>query len=184
MTWLVEEPVYIAILGIITIAFLVFAWMQTGYRWMMHATLAVVALTIGLLLLENLVETDKEQVEAELHRIARDVETNDLDKILPHVYSGAPETLAEARAEFPRYTVSDVNIKRNLEIEIIEGESPPKAEVSFSVTVHVRDRRSGGTDYGTIPRFVRATLRKEAGRWKVAAYRHEDFRTPIMNLDQ
>ncbi len=38
MTWIVEEPVYIVILGVITLAFIGFAWMQTGYRWMLHAT--------------------------------------------------------------------------------------------------------------------------------------------------
>ena len=64
--------------------------MQTGYRWLLHATLGVAALTVGLLLLERWVETEPEQIEATLRRIARDVERNDLDAILSHVYSGAP----------------------------------------------------------------------------------------------
>ena len=113
MTWLVEEPLYIAILGVVMLAFLGYAWMQTGYRWLLHATLGIAALTVGLLLLEHLVETEPERIEATLRRIGRDVERNDLDAILSHVYSGASDTLALAKSEFPRYTFRDVNIGRN-----------------------------------------------------------------------
>ena len=183
MTWLVEEPVYIGILGFVTLGFLIFAWTQTGYRWMLHAAAGVIALTVGLLVLERLVETEPEQIERTLHQIARDVQTNDLALVLSHVYSGAPETMAMARGEFPRYELSDVDIKRNVEIQLVEGDSPPRAEVSFNVALNVKERK-GGMDYGRIPRFVRVTLRKEEGQWKVARYAHEDFQNSLLNLDQ
>lgn len=184
MTWLVEEPLYIAILGVVTISFLGYAWSQTGYRWMMHAILAAIALTIGLLLLERMVETEPEQIETALHRIARDVETNDIDRILPHVYSGAPVTADDARREFARYVVSDVVIKNNVEVQITPQESPPLAKVTFNATLNVRDRQQGGINYGRVAIFVDLTMRKEDGQWKVATYRYDDPRTSIMNLDK
>jgi hypothetical protein len=151
---------------------------------MLHATLAAVALTIGLLLLENLVVTIPEQIENTLHRIARDVETNDLNQVLPHVYSGAPVTLAEAEREFPRYTLSDVDIKRNVEIRLVPGESPPLAEVTFNVTLDVRERRDGGIQYGHAALFVELTMRQEGGQWKVASYRYQEPTASIRILDR
>ena len=101
MTWVVEEPLYIVILGVVTLAFLGFAWMQTGYRSLLHAAIGAAALTVGLLLLEYMVDTESERIEATLHRIARDVERNDHDAIYAHVYSGAPNTRARPSRSFP-----------------------------------------------------------------------------------
>ncbi|MHB8971013.1 MAG: hypothetical protein ACYC3X_11365 [Pirellulaceae bacterium] len=178
MTWLVEEPLYIAILGVVMLAFLGFAWMQTGYRWLLHATLGVAALTVGLLLLERLVETEPELIEATLRRIGRDVERNDLDAILSHVYSGAPDTLALAQREFPRYTFRDVNIKRNVEVKLQMDATPPSADVTFNVVVDVTERDTGLGK--RVPRFVHITLRKEDGQWKVATYSHDDAQSSII----
>ncbi len=100
MTWILEEPTYIIILGVVLVLFLGFALLQTGYRFLLHALLGVIALTIGLLVLENLVQTDKEQVEAALETMARDVETNELDLILRHVYSGARRSWPGHRPNF------------------------------------------------------------------------------------
>ena len=97
MTWVLEQPIYILILGGLTFAFLGYAWWQTGYRAMFHAMLAVAAVTAGLLILERLVVTDVERIEDTLDQIARDVESNDLPKILSHVYSGATATYARAK---------------------------------------------------------------------------------------
>jgi hypothetical protein len=182
MTWIVEEPLYIAILGVVTLAFLAFAWTQTGYRWLLHATLGVAAFTVGLLLLERWVETEPEQIEATLRRIARDVERNDLDAILSHVYSGATETLARARSEFPRYSFRVVNIKRNVEVQLQAGAEPPAADVTFNVVVDVTERSSEIPYH--VPRFVHVTLRKEDGRWKVATYSHDEPQSSLFNRPQ
>ena len=173
MTWLLEEPIYILILGVLTLAFLGFALMQTGYRKIFHAMLAVVALTAGLLLLESLVLTEREQLEADLETIARDVESNNLETILSHVYSGAPETLADARREFPNYTFDRVDIKNNVEVVFEMEQEPPKALVTFNVVVDVRQDT---IDFGSVPQFVKVTLMFENGHWRVAEYSHHDPR--------
>ena len=173
MTWLLEEPIYILILGVLMLAFLGFALMQTGYRKIFHAMLAVVALTAGLLLLESLVLTEREQLEADLETIARDVESNDLETILSHVYSGAPKTRADAQREFPNYSFDRVDIKNNVEIAFEMDHQPPKALVTFNVVVEVR---RDSIDFGSIPRFVKVTLMFENGHWRVAEYSHHDLR--------
>jgi len=179
MTWILEEPIYILILGIVVLIFLGFVLLQTGYHSVLHAMLGVAALTGGLLILERNVETEREQVEAALDTIARDVEANDLDAIYSHVYSGAPDILARAQAEFPRYTFHDVDIKNNVEVKVLEGEQPRKALVTFNVVVDV-ERDS--IRHNHVARFVRVTLVREEGRWRVADYSHhgptEGFRLP------
>jgi hypothetical protein len=170
MTWILEEPIYIIILGIILLLFLGFALTQTGYRSILHAMLGVVALTIGLLILENAVVTDKELVESALERIADDVRNNDHDAVYQHVYSGAPEILARAKSEFPMYVFEDVDIKDNVEVEFTEGE-PREARVTFNVVVNVH---RGPVHFRRVPRFVEATLVWEDEQWKVADYRHSE----------
>jgi hypothetical protein len=173
MTWVLEQPVYILILGALTFAFLCFAWWQTGYRALFHSMLAVVALTAGLLILEHLVVTPREEIENALHEMAQDVLTNDLDKILPHVYSGAPQTYRQAKAEFPKYRFTRVDIKRNVEAVFPQGTNPrTKAEVTFNVVVDVIEKSTNTTYH--VPRFVRLTLMFEDGEWRVAEYAHYD----------
>lgn len=171
MTWVLEEPLYIWILGIVTLAFLGFFLVQTGYRFILHAMLGVVALTGGLLILEHKIQTPKEEIESALHTIARDVEANDLDAIYSHVYSGAPKVLARAQREFPRYTFEDVNIKDNVEVKFEPAHEPPKAYVTFNVVVDVH---RGSMHHPHVARFVRVTLMREDQQWRVAEYSHEN----------
>lgn len=169
MSWVLEEPIYILILGILLLAFLGFILLQTGYRSVLHAMLGVAALTAGLLILEQNVQTEKEQIEATLHTIARDVEANDLHAIYSHVYSGAPDVLARARREFPKYTFYDVDIKNNVEVKRLEGQQPRTAKVTFNVVVDVE---LDSFRHEHVARFVRVTLIREEGHWRVAEYSH------------
>jgi hypothetical protein len=177
MTWIVEEPLYIAILGVVTLAFLGFAWMQTGYRSLLHAAIGVAALTVGLLLLEHMVDTEPERIEETLRHIARDVERNDHDAIYAHIYSGAPETLAVARSEFPRYRFDRATIKHNVEITLDTQANPPLARASFHVGVDVQEVAAG--QVWRTSRYVEVTMRKEGGQWKISEYSHSE---PILSM--
>ena len=174
MTWIVEEPLYIAILGVVTLAFLGIAWIQTGYRSLLHAAIGTTALTVGLLLLEYMVDTEPERIEATLRHIARDVERNDHEAIYAHVYSGAPELLAEAKDQFPRYNFERATIKRNLEIVLDMNANPPAAHASFNVRVDVTELATGGIHPGA--GFVEVTMRKEGDEWKVAECSYDEPR--------
>ena len=171
MTWILEEPVYILILGAVAFLFIGFAFMQTGYRFLLHALLAVVALSAGLLILERSVQTNREMIEDALDKIAGDVETNDLERILANVYSGAPEIYRRAENEFPRYTFQNVKIKSNVEATFDNDEQPREAVVTFNVVVDVEFQ---GVRHPRVPSFVKIKLILEDGRWKVADYSHTE----------
>jgi hypothetical protein len=58
------------------------------------------------------------------------------------------------------------------------------AEVTFNVTLDVRERHAGGINYGHVALFVELTMRQEGGQWKVASYRYREPTASIRNLDR
>jgi hypothetical protein len=180
MTWLWEEPVYIAILGGVTVAFLAFGFMQTRSRALLTATLVAAALTGVLLLVERWVETERERIDATLRRIALDVERNDLDAILSHVYSEADWTRDQARAEFPKYEFTRVDIKRNLEVEVDDSVQPPRAVATFNVRVDLVEL---STRISFQHPAVRATHSPQ-GKRRLESRRLRTLRTPAVDHDR
>lgn len=150
-----------------------FGWLKTGYRGLAVATVVLILFSIGMVLLERLTITDREQVEQTMEQIARDVERGDLEKILSHVHPDAPETRNEAAQELPQYKIKSVRIKRGMRIEFHPRHDPPEAVAEFNVVVT-------GSDAGElvgesqVPRFVTVRLWKDGDLWKVRSYRHDD----------
>jgi hypothetical protein len=174
MTVLLENPVPAMIIGGLTAAFLGGGWLHTGRKWLLVAMVVVILLTVGAVLLEQAVVTDREQITATLHRIAALVEQNDVDAAIAYAYSGTPEVRSAAEAELNRYEFSDVDIKKNLEIFVYPQENPPRAQAEFNVTAQISTR--GGQfqiSDRRIPRFVEVTFYQEDdGAWRVGGYAH------------
>jgi hypothetical protein len=84
-----------------------------------------------------------------------------------------------ANAELRRIRFEEVDIKRNLEIELFPDRGPPEAEARFNVVV-VADAGAGMRHY---PRYVEATFRKEGDRWLVIDYFHDEP-TRSMRIDR
>lgn len=170
MTWLLQEPLYIAILGVVAVAMLGFAWLQTRVQALLYATLAAVVVTGLLLAVEHWVETDQERVAKTLHEIAAAVERNDLQATLRYAASGADEARARVEAEFPRYHFERVSIKHNLEVKINYDRQPPEATATFNVVVVGTAKSLAGTFH--VPRFVEVKLVEQNGHWRVSDYHH------------
>jgi hypothetical protein len=176
MTLLLEDPVPAMIIGGLTAAILGGGWIQTGRKWLIYLMVAVILLTVGAVIMERMVVTDREQITATLHQIAALVERNDVDAAVDYAYSGTPEVRSAAEAELARYEFSDVDIKSNLEVEVFPDEKPPRAVAEFNVTAQlstkggqfqISDRR--------IPRYVEVTFYKEDnGAWRVGGYAHHE----------
>ena len=171
MSGLWESPLTIVIGGLVLIAILGGGWLQTGHRALLYALLAALVLFAALLVTERLVRTEREQLRDTLHEITRDVESNDLERVLRHVHPANPAVRAEAETEFPRYRFHEVRIKRNLKIDIDMQHQPPKAEAEFNVVVVGSDADGLITDQ-RVPRFVQVTFYKDGDTWKVYSYRH------------
>ena len=97
MTWLVEQPVTIFALGLVTLAIMAGALVHTGRRIFLYAVFAVVLLTAGMLLIERLAVTEVERVEATLYALANDLRKNDAEAVLQHISTGSPDVLMDAK---------------------------------------------------------------------------------------
>lgn len=175
MVWLLEKPLFIVVIGMSTTGILGGIWLQTGRRVAIHAMLATLALTCLLLGLERWIETDREQIDATLHRIARHVERNDLDAVLTYAHSDAEWIRQQASNELPRYVFQQVKIKANLEIQVASEASPKEAVAEFNAVVVLSDR-SGLFQNNRVPRYVIVKFQKEGEDWRVTDYEHHDAR--------
>jgi hypothetical protein len=180
MIWLTENPFPVLLIGTLTTAILAGGWLRTGSKWLLAGVLAAIAVTVGLVLTERWIVTDREQVTWTLYEIAAAVERNDVDGAMQHAYSGAPNVRDHANAELRQYRFSEVNIKRNLQIEVFPNYDPPMARAEFNVVV-VLTTRDGLVSNRRIPRYVEVTFyREDDGRWGVGGYDHFDPRRGFM----
>lgn len=173
MSGLLENPLPVLALGAFTAIVLGAIWLQTGTKQFLYGLIAVLVVMVAAVILERVIETEREKVSATLHQIAREVERNDAQAATRHVHSSAPRLRQRATAEMQRWTFEQVSIKPNLKIDVYSHEDPPRAVAQFNVMVIVSDR-VGLAESIRAPRFFTVTLLKEDGEWRVSAYAHYD----------
>jgi hypothetical protein len=173
--WILERPLPILFLGVVLVAILVGGLVQTGRRWLLLAIGAAVLLTAGMLVLERLVVTPAEQVEATLRRIADDIARNDVEAVIASISPGRPELRQEARRHMNLVTISDVTIKANLRVQVLSDRNPPLAEARFNAVIRGTDR-AGQLGTRIYPRFFVVNFRQEDGQWRVRGYAMHDPR--------
>ena len=173
MTWLFENPVPTVLIGVLSLAILIGGWLKTGWRSLIVAMVAVIALTVGLVVLERYVVTDREQVDLTLREIAALVERNDIDGALKHVHSSGQRIRDAASGELRGYKFSKVSITSTPEIKLSPAHNPTQAVAEFNVVVVVSDAAGGLSDVRA-PRFVSVTFLKEDGQWRVSDYKHDE----------
>lgn len=176
MIALLENPLPALLIGSLTTVILAGGWLRTGSQWLLAAIIAAIVLTIGAVLVERFVVTDREQVTQTLFDIAALVERNQVKEVLEYAYPKTPAVRSQAAAELPLYRFSEVDIKSNLEVSVFPQRKPPMATAEFNVVV-VLSTREGLINNRRIPRYVEATFYKDDdGQWRVGAYSHFDPR--------
>jgi len=165
-------------------------WASTGKRSLLVLLGVVILLMIGGLVAERLVVTDREAIENTLTEIARDVKENDLQALVRHIYSGAPQIKAKAEAELPNYTFKDCRVTKIHSTDVDPTVEPRSAIVEFNIIAE-GSFREGGLEYtDRIPRWVRLHMVQEKdGRWTVQDYKHEQpqqmmFSQPLTDVGQ
>jgi hypothetical protein len=167
---LTERPIHIALGGGLVTAILFVFWLQIPRRGLLVATAAAVLLTVGLVVAERMVVTDRESVVNTLYEIAETVKTKDLDKLLVFIHSQANHIRNKATREYNSYRLDDVRITQVWDVEVNSTRQPKTAEVAFNVLV----TGSGSSpDFGTrrVPIYMVVKLEEEAGTWRVTHYK-------------
>lgn len=173
MLWLMDSPYTILLTGAFFAGLCVFAWLQNGRREIVYGFLGVVTVTLALFGLERWWVTDKEAIQTTIYQIARDVESNDVNRMLPHFHPSARDIAEQARAEVGNYHFESISVKSNFEIKMEPHHQPPKAIVGFNA-VAVLSVETMGMKNSTIPRYIQFAMYKDSadGKWKIAGYAH------------
>lgn len=179
MTSLFESPTTALIVGGLTTALLITGFLQTGWKSLLVGTLLTIAATIGMVVLERMVVTERERVEQVIYDVAACVERNDVEAAISHVHSGASRIRDHAKREFSSWKFSRVVVKSNLEVKLTPTENPQTAVASFNVVVVLSDASESIKDQH-VARMVQVTLRKEQDEWRVWSYTHMN---PLGNPD-
>jgi len=173
MTWLLESPTTVLVLGGITALVFGAIWLQTGRKIELYIMLAIITGVVGVLVAGKLWKSERQQVKTTLYQVARDVERNDLDAVLAYLHPSRSDVRQLAISELPLYKFESVKIKQNLEIELFPDESPPRAVTSFNVVVVASDR-AGVISGRPVPRFVHVTFLKVGDDWRISDFDHDD----------
>jgi hypothetical protein len=174
MLWLMESPYTILLTGAFFASLCIFAWFQNPRREILMGLLGILVVTAALFGLERWWVTDGEAIQATIYQIARDVESNDVNRMLPHFHPSARDIAEQARNEVGNYQFESISVKSNFEIELEPNHQPPKALVGFNA-VAVLSVASEGMKNSTIPRYIQFAMYKDSadGKWKIAGYAHK-----------
>ena len=175
MNWIFEQPITIVLLSVGVLTGLAISWIMSGHKALLYALIGGALVAVLLLIVERVVVTDREAIEATLVQMARDVASNDPKKITQHISPSAPSVLAEANTEMPKYKFESLRITKIHKIDVQEETEPRTALVEFNIVA--KGTFGAGADVladATIPRWVELDLIKDPdGAWRVKGYRHD-----------
>ena len=180
MSSVFESPMTAIIVGGLTTALMITAFLKTGSKFLLAGTIVAIAGTIGMVVMERMVVTERERVEQTIYDVAACVERNDVEGAISHVHSQANRIRNHATREFSSWKFSRVVVKNNLEVKLTPPGNPQTATATFNVVVILSDASESIKDQH-VARLVRVTLRKEQDDWRVWEYSHMN---PLGNADE
>lgn len=167
-TALLDSPLAIAAVGGVAITFtaIVFAARRSGAS--LAALGAVTAITLGLLVVERLVVSPGEQVEAALDALLAAIEANDVAAVLAHIDPAAAKIRADVQSLVPLLRVEAANAG-TVQVEVDEAAQPPAAVATFRAFLHGVHVRTAAR-VGYINQRVDLHWQKRGDQWLVTSY--------------
>ena len=178
--WLLENPIPILFLGVLTAAILVAALYMTGRLVFVFALFGSIIVFGVLLMTEQLVVTDVEAVEATLDEIADVVSTNDLDAVLRHISPTATKLRTAAQNRLSQVVLSNADIIGRIDVTVDVNQPRRTAVAQFTGRVVWSDKQ-GLIQEMTYIRFFVVRFRKEDDHWLVTEFEEHD---PILQRNQ
>ncbi len=179
MMELMEQPWTIGGLGVLLVVILFSGWVKTGHAALIPAFILAGLLFGGLLLVERLVQTEKEQVTGALYDILSDVEGNDLPAVLQHIHSTAKPLREEAQSYMPRFHFTEAHATDVKSVTVEQSSSPPRAKIEFTVRARVEESMDRRAFMG----FIVLQMQKEDDRWRVTSYEKRPFEDSMKRSD-
>ena len=174
-----EQPLVIVFCGLVMAAMFIAGLLKTGKKALLFAALGSILLTMGLVGVERAIITPREQVKATLHLIADDLERNDVAAVTAHISRHRGELIKEAKQKMGMVEIIDVDIKRNLKVDLHFERGMEIAEARFNAVIRLRLLRGLSDAMRPTPRFFVVRFRKEDGQWRIRDYEMHDPRQGI-----
>ncbi|MBN2291298.1 MAG: hypothetical protein JXM70_02670 [Pirellulales bacterium] len=168
MSTFLENPYPVLVVGVLALAFLFAMFYNLQKKVLLIPIVVVLVLTIGGVLIEQVVVTEREEVEATIDQIAAALRANDAPAVLSHLSSSAYESRRRAEWALERIQVNDAKVS-GLEITINSLTSPPSAKATFTGVIKFDDRKQEFPYQSYMSKFT-ITLRKEGDRWMVTGH--------------
>ncbi len=169
MTWLLENPLPILLIGLATTVVLMVVWYQVQKRALLLAIGATIALTALGLVVERAVVTPWEEVEQTLQELADALKANDLERTLSYVSPEAVETRKRAKWAMGRFRVKKAKVS-DLKIQFNPLMSPPMAKATFTGIIAVEDKGGAFNLARPYPIRFTAEFRKQGERWVLTGH--------------
>jgi hypothetical protein len=176
MTVFLENPLPILFLGLLAEGLLAAILVHTRRGVLIVPMVAVLLLVLGGVVLERLVVTERERVEATLDGAVAALNHNDLPAVLGYLTAGAERTRERAEWAMARVEFTSVSI-HGLEIKVNRLTSPPTAEARFQGVAHYRDRRGEFPYEHYAARFI-VQLQLEDDTWRITDHVEQVGRGP------
>ena len=176
MHWLTENPTPLVCIGIVLIFCLVALFFYSPNKKLILPIGIAFLLAIIPIVIDALVETEREQLQRTVREMARQVRANDIEGLLDFIHPDARTTRYRIENEMPQYKFSACSVSGFKSITIDES-NPDQAEVRFSVFVNVNAptyNYNGPTYRDVVLRFVRVGQHINTGRdlWLVNGFNH------------
>jgi hypothetical protein len=143
MEYLFENPVPLVMAGLVLLTFTGVLFYTTRSTPAMVAMALIAALTVSLLVMEQLVQTPREGVVITLRAAAAASESNDMDRVLSFVANDATEARALITSLMPKFEITTANVGRDIEITFDDDRNPQRATARFEPRFYGRHKRSG-----------------------------------------
>jgi hypothetical protein len=169
MTTLLENPLPVAAVGgLIALCALIVFWSRRDSA-SLAALAGAVLLTLGLLLVERLVVTERERVENAVAGMIAAVKANDMPGVLGSIDPAAAKVRADVERLMPEIKVNAANSAGRTEVTIDAATEPPTADARIlAVLVGIHER--SGAPVGYYKQRVDLHWVKRGERWLLDDY--------------
>ena len=164
MSWITENPFWIYSTGILLGIFLSVGFYVSRNKSFLWGIGLIIALMLGAFTIEQVVVTDREEVQVLTHQLARDVRNNDMQAILQKIPASQRETREAIKRLMPYCEFTLCRVTQAPKFRVL---TKTEAEVEFPVWVSAKDSRHGS---GSSKVEIKLVLEKKGNRWMVMDY--------------
>ncbi|GAB6165330.1 hypothetical protein JCM19992_13300 [Thermostilla marina] len=177
MTWLVENPTPILMVGIIFLAACAGLFLTTVRKEFLWACAGILLAMGAVAAIDWWVVTDREQIQTLIAEGEDALEAGDLDRVLSFLSPNAEKTRERARWALATVEFRNVNVS-NLEITVNNLTSPPTATLRFHGTFRYKEKVTPDQFEGVYAAKFTVELEKVGDRWLITDH-YEYEATPL-----